>query len=513
MLWHPPIWSGAVASSWRRHALYACGAAGAEAGIGVWLRQIPTLSTTTGQLVWVWIGGLAGWLGLRVVLSWRRDLARESVALEAGRDFHRALWESAIHPPSRSEHGWLAREGRDWIESGTRAAAEMRTAIVTMSVLVPLLLWFAPWLALAVVLCGLALGWVAQLRSRAGKTIAEQDGALSRIETEAEEWAWRSMPEATASGIGQNVSDSAKQRHAGYSRDRMLRIRSTIAGSALGESAAHLGGWLLAAISLAAWKLGWLEAGNLAGFLGVALLAYRPVREAGRLLPQMQKAQKVWERWSSLADMREPRPVAGASLEVAGLWAGWDPDFPILTDIAFHALPGDILVAEGANGCGKSTLLAALAGNCPHGSRSLSLPDRRRWMAQEPVLPPIAPAEWIPDRSLVARRLLFPNGFPDNLDWDAPLPKGGQDLSRGQRARLALLATASDPGGLWLLDEPCSAFPWDERRALLTGLLALRADAVVILAEPKVPSGLIVESIVWQSLQDTGLRIVKVRPE
>ena len=40
--------------------------------------------------------------------------------------------------------------------------------------------------------------------------------------------------------------------------------------------------------------------------LGLSLLAYRPVREAGRLMPQLQRAQRVWE---SLPAASAPSPA------------------------------------------------------------------------------------------------------------------------------------------------------------------------------------------------------------
>lgn len=511
MLWRPPIWSGPVAAAWRKHALLAGATAATEAAIGSWLRQIPSLVAAPPIRVLFWIACLAGWLGLRVLLSWRRDAAREESALGAGTHFHRLLWESPSGSASTGNPFWFAREGREWIENGTRAAAEMRTALVTMVVLVPLLVWLAPWLALAVLGCGLALGWVAQRRSKAGRMVAEADSAQSREEAELEEWAWRAMPEAGASGLGRKVSALSVSRHAGFAGRRSIRIRILLAWGALGEAAAHAGGWILAAVSLGAWKLGWLETGNLAGFLGLSLLAYRPVREAGRLLPQMQKAAQVWERWSAATAKEGVEPHPSATMEVAGLRAGWDPAVPVLVDVGFRAEPGDILVAFGANGSGKSTLLAALAGICPCSATALRLPGPRRWMAQEPILPPLAPAEWMPEVPKRAMDLLFPSGIPGTVDWDAPPARGGQNLSRGQRARMALLAVASSPGGLWLLDEAFSALPWDERPTLMKDFLALRGNAIAILAEPSLPPGWEIERSLKEDARASGLRLAKVR--
>lgn len=512
MLWRPPIWSGPVSAIWRRHALLAGAAAATEAGIGSWLRRIPSLAGSPSPQALSWIGFLALWLGLRVVLSWRRDAAREAAAIRAGAHFHERLWEGSAARGAVDDPAWFAREGREWIENGTRAAAEMRTAVVSMVVLVPLLVWLAPWLALAVLACGIALGWVAQRRSRAGRAIAERDGAEAREDAEREEWSWRAMPEAVGSELGRKLSHRSVARHAGYASRREGRIRGLLAWGAIGEAAAHAGGWILAAVSLGAWKSGWLDSGNLAAFLGLALLAYRPVREAGRLLPQMQRAEQVWARWKGRSPREGTPPEDSPFLEVVGLRAGWSLDRPVLAEAGFRAAPGDILVAHGANGCGKSTLLAALAGICPHEATALRLPGPRRWMAQEPVLPPLAPSDWIPEVPARALELLFPDGLPAEVDWDAPLPRGGQNLSRGQRARLALLAVSASPRGLWLLDEAFSALPWDERPALLKGLLDLRGAAVVLLAEPAPPPGWTPEILLWRAATPGGLAIARIVP-
>ena len=133
-----------MAPLWRRHAILALLAASSEAAIGFWLRKIPSLSAATSNGIGIWIAVLGALLVARVACSWRRDLVRESAALGSGTDFHRALWIASEAPPARADNSWLAREGREWIESGTRAAAEMRTAIVTLAVLLPALVWLAP---------------------------------------------------------------------------------------------------------------------------------------------------------------------------------------------------------------------------------------------------------------------------------------------------------------------------------------------------------------------------------
>lgn len=515
MLWNPPIWAGTVVPLWRRQAALALAAALAEAGIGAWLREIPGLAEASSDRICSWIAILGLGLAFRVVLSWRRDLVREKAAAKAGAEFHRRLWKACENPPVLADNSWLSREGRHWIENGTRAAAEMRTAVATMAVLIPLLVWLAPWLALAVVVCAAALGWASQKRSRAGKGIAEAESAEAAADADAEEWAWRAMPEAAASGIGGAVAEQAIRRGLSHSQRRLSRTASLLAWGAFGEASAHVGGWALAAASLAAWKLGWLPAGNLAAFLGASLLAYRPVREAGRHLPQLQKADRIWERLRNLEDRheqaRQMEPTA-TEFVLEGFDAGWDLSAPTLRGVSLRIPTGAVVVAHGPNGCGKSTLLAAIAGNCPSRADIARTQPPRRWMAQEPVLPPVPPSEWLASAPREAIELLFPSGLPRNLDWNSPIPHGGQELSRGERARLALLSVAAHPAGIWLLDEPLSALPSDQREPILAGLLAMRKSASVILAEPTIPHGLEVVRALWEpGPGGQGPRVVEVR--
>jgi len=514
MIWQPPIWASSIASSWRRHACLALAAAMAEAGIGFWLRRIAALPGSTDDGIRLWMGVLAALLAARVALSWRRDAWRERNALDAGKRFHDRLWKASEAAPASLDNSWLGREGRDWIEAGTRAAAEMRTAVATMAILLPALLWLAPWLAASVALFAAVLGWVAQRRSRSGKRIAEEERDEAQIEADFQDWAWRAMPEATGSGTGTTISVHVRDRDGAHCARRKRRSGSLMAWGAIGESAAHAGGWSLAALSLIAWKCGWMPAGNLVAFLGVSLLAYRPVREAGRLVPQIQRAEKVWERLRRFEQRTTDSVIgSGPDLEIEGMSAGWDEGRPVVQNLSLHLEPGDIVVVLGANGCGKSTLLAALAGNCPLAATRISLPGPRRWMAQEPVLPPLTPAEWIGTAPPQALALLFTDGLPAGLEWSRPIPEGGRKLSRGQRARLALLAVSSAPSGTWLLDEPLSALPADQRRRILSGLLELRGNAIVVLGEPVLPEGLVAQRPLWEPAEGgSGPTIVRATP-
>ena len=506
MLLQPPPWL-ADRRGWYRHGLASLAAAASEAGIGLWLRE---LSGGIGK--GIWLAGLAILLGARVLLSWRRDVGRERLALAAGNAFHRRVW--TLGAKAGQDPSWLAREGREWIEAGTRAALEWRTAAATLLLSIPILLWLAPWITLAAILAIFLVGRWAREKSKSWKTIADAEKSCAEEMNAGEEWAWRSLPEVIPSGWQPVVARARRGSFRQFLADRENRALRHLSLGAGGEAAAHVAGWILGAASLLSWAMGDLSAGSLLAFLGVCLLAYRPVREAGRLLPHLRRAREAWNSLGSSTTALPPAPLSATDLKVA-----WENAPAILSGLCFAPPPDSLVVAHGRNGCGKSTLLAALAGHPLPLSGIVSRPKRTFWMAQEPVLPPISPALWTgirhpaPDAANGLLRILFSPGLPVSLDWDNPIPEGGRKLSRGQRARLCLLALAARPRDLWLLDEPFSALPPGEGLRLLHEVLKRRDGATAILALPSLDGSFAEVERLWEPTGDQrGPTISLVRP-
>jgi ABC-type multidrug transport system fused ATPase/permease subunit len=287
-----------------------------------------------------------------------------------------------------------------------------------------------------------------------------------------------------------------------------------LAWGAGGEAAAHVAGWILGAAALLSWRSGGMGAGSLLAFLGICLLAYRPVREAGRLLPHLRRAREAWDTLASPPLFRPSADLVATDLGVA-----WDNAPAILSGIRLVPPKGSIVVAHGSNGCGKSTLLAALAGASVPCSGAVSRPRRAFWMAQEPVLPPLSPALWTgilhpgPEAADGLVGILFPDGVPSSLDWTSPIPDGGRTLSRGQRARLCLLAAGARRRDLWLLDEPFSALPPGEGVRALHEVLGRRDGATAILALPSLGEGFTELERLWEPLgEDRGPTLSLVEP-
>lgn len=462
-------------------AFWCCGlgVALAEGSIGWWLRHLPLGVPDGSTALTPWLLALLALLAARVGLSWGRDRSLERAALLAGDRFARGLWTRRI-PPDQAP--WLAREGREAVEQGTRAALVLAASALALAVLVPAMVWFSPPLSCALLVLAPFLSWAGRRRWRAARAwAADEQNLLSRHALD-ETWGWRAAREARASGIGHALSVLRRRASTALARRRLDVAHATVAGQAGTEAAAHVAGWLLAALALLSWDLGAVSAPDLLAFLAAALLAYRPIREAGRALPAWHRMRAVQER--SIEAPSEASPPHGRSLAARGLVVRADDGTILVDGPTFELRPGETFLLSGANGAGKTSLLEGLLGwkRC---EGVLARPACLRALAQEPVLPPLSPARWsgVADPSVLPLlSTLFPSGLP--CPWDAPLPDGGTRLSRGERARLALLCLTATPADLWILDEPFSALPMAERADLLGALRSVQGEAALLFSDP-----------------------------
>lgn len=452
----------------------------AEGALGLWLRHLPLQSPHLG-LLGGWLAALGAFLVLRVVASWWRDLSQERDSLRAGTRFLRDLWTRASPPLERA--AWLSVQGREIAEHGERARHVLVSSTLSLAVLLPLMLWISPLLSVSLLVLIPPLGWVTRRRARLSRNWAGQEQDLLARHGSDEQWAWRSRPEVSASGFVPLLARLRRQAARTLHARRWSGVSLVVRGQAQTEAAAHVAGWSLASLALAGWSQGLLGAPDLLSFLGASLLAYRPIREAGRALPAWHRYDNLRRDLESSALRTPPRPACGP-LEVRDLLVR-APDGTILVrGPSFRLLPGEILLLSGRNGSGKTSFLSGLSGGLD-ASGVHRIPTRVRVLAQEPVLPPFSPRQWSgalhPD-SLPLLGVLFPTGLP--CAWDEPLLDGGSRLSRGERARLALLCLTARPADLWLFDEPFSALPFAERPALLSALRANLRGAALLLSDP-----------------------------
>lgn len=454
--------------------------AAVEGAVGWWLKHLPLESRLEADALVSWLGMLLGLLGSRVATSWGRDLAQETAAIRAGDRHVRGIWATT---PSPEDAPWFTREGRDAVEQGTRAALVLASSLAALCVLLPLMIWLSPLLSTALLVLAPLLAWAGRLRWKAAREWAGREQEILSRHALEESWSWRAAPESRASGTGRLLSRWRRQASVALARQRMAGAVLTTRGQALTEATAHAAGWILAALALLGWTRGLLSAPDLLAFLAAALLAYRPIREAGRALPSWHRLRSVLERSASMTDS-VPTPPPGPAIVVRDLRVS-APDGTILVDgPSFELVPGGVFLVSGANGSGKTSLISGLLG-WREASGILSRPASIRALAQEPVLPPLSPRRWSgtdDPGTLPLYRALFPQDLP--CSWDEPIAEGGSRLSRGERARLALLCLTATPADAWLFDEPFSALPMAERVPLLAALRSVQGAASFLFSDP-----------------------------
>lgn len=193
--------------------------------------------------------------------------------------------------------------------------------------------------------------------------------------------------------------------------------------------------------------------------------------------------------------------MSGALLETCGLGYRYLPDRWALQDVNLHLGLGERVAVLGANGAGKSTLLLALAGvlsltegqlrwegqPVKDGKSRSFLRDKVGLLLQDPEDQLFAPTV----EQDVAFGLLQ-RGLPDSIALDRAqsaldrlrirhlAKRPVQQLSLGEKKRVALAGLIVLRPALLLLDEPSSGLDHDGTRALFEVLSELQTDGTAV---------------------------------
>ncbi len=164
-------------------------------------------------------------------------------------------------------------------------------------------------------------------------------------------------------------------------------------------------------------------------------------------------------------------------------------DKPVLHDLSFDVMPGDVIGVLGKNGAGKTTLLELMLGFTPptageisvfgHPSRQMPGAVKRRVgfvPQQDELLDPLLVADQI---SLIAS--FYPNWNQDlvaNLcsAWTINTGARIKTMSVGERQKLSILLAFGQQPDLLILDEPVASLDPLARRQFLEQLVELSTD-------------------------------------
>ncbi len=165
---------------------------------------------------------------------------------------------------------------------------------------------------------------------------------------------------------------------------------------------------------------------------------------------------------------------------------------PIVGPISLTIAPGDKILLDGPSGCGKTSLLRGMLGflNRLQGSYQIDeeevspsaiwhLRQQTGYISQELHLCTGSVREWLKETLPPARELHETDLSRFHLT-NAILDQALEDLSRGERQRLALVAMLAREPKLFLLDEVTSALNESLRNLVVSHIASTQAIVVVI---------------------------------
>ncbi len=400
---------------------------------------------------------------------------------------------------------------RDFIAAGTvTALIDLPFALLFVFAM----LWISPWLALPVLVIGVAimvLGWVLQQRLQAlsqttYKASAQRNAtlieALSGLET---------LKAQGAEGLIQarwehtNAVLASAQVHM-----RALTAKATNGTNMLAQLApvvlVIIGVYLIAERTL-----------TMGGLIACTMLASRALAPAGSvvgLLLQYQNARTALEGLERLMaqpqerNPREPglqRPVLAGQIEFRNLsFAYPGRDDKVLENISFTINPGEHVALIGRVGSGKSTLQRLMMGLYQPTAgavlldgvdvRQLELSDVRRNISHvsqevtlffgtlrdnilfgQPHVTDAAILEAVEIAGLSDFVKRHPRGF------DLPVGERGELLSGGQRQCVGLARAVVHNAPIMLLDEPTSAMDFSTEASITQRMAQFTQGKTVVL--------------------------------
>jgi ABC-type multidrug transport system fused ATPase/permease subunit len=272
-----------------------------------------------------------------------------------------------------------------------------------------------------------------------------------------------------------------------------------------------LGVLLVVAVGARGVLSGTLQLGDLGAFLVLASFLYEPVGKLHELnqLVQAGRAagERVFEILDSTAEPKGGETFAGTvrgEIEFRHVNFSYSGELPTLTDISFHARPGETIALVGATGAGKSTLINLLArfyefdsgeilvdGIPIHDVSIRALRQQIGMVTQESFLfngtvrenlqigKPDATDEELLEAATAAKARFFIDRLPDGLS--SVVGERGVKLSVGEKQRVSIARALLKNPPILILDEATASVDTTTERLIQEALENLMSERTSII--------------------------------
>ena len=244
-----------------------------------------------------------------------------------------------------------------------------------------------------------------------------------------------------------------------------------------------------------------ITVGTLIAFIGYLGMFYGPLSNLTHISQAMNRfitiSQRTFELLDEAEQVQPDRPVRkpniDGSIEFDRVTFGYDPYFPVISDVSFEVKPGEMIGLVGHSGAGKTTLVNLLCRfyDVTQGAikidgediRNLSMEEIRQQVGmvlQSPYLfrgtlaeniaygkPDAAYAEII-RAAKAANAHDFITAMPEG--YDTIVGEGGSGLSGGERQRISIARAILHNPRILILDEATSSVDTKTERQIQSAL-------------------------------------------
>jgi ABC-type multidrug transport system fused ATPase/permease subunit len=258
--------------------------------------------------------------------------------------------------------------------------------------------------------------------------------------------------------------------------------------------------------------MGAMTVGSLTVYLAYLTKFFKPVKDLATTTNAVAQAAVGTERIRAILDTDTvipekkdglaPETVAG-EIEFEQVAFGYDPAYPILTDVSFKIKPGEFVGIVGPTGSGKSTVVSLIPrfydvssgvvridGQDVRDYKLKSLREKIGYVLQDTVLfrgtileniafgRPKATKEEIIAAAKLANADEFISHMPQG--YDTMVGERGSTLSGGQRQRIGIARVMVRNSPILLLDEPTAALDSESEKLVIDALERLMEGKTVI---------------------------------